>query len=76
MDKHIKIKKSVKGSPERIEAACRALRAFDPPATNKAVATAPSVNAQKTLWIQCVFSKPFEAKWSTIRDPESDDVIK
>ena len=54
----------------------RAPRASVPPATKRAVAVAPSHNAQNTLCNLGGFELPLAARMSIMRDPESDDVTK
>ncbi len=55
---------------------CKALNAFVPPATRRAVAVAPSVRAQNNLWITGGLGCPLAHMMSITREPLSDDVTK
>ena len=55
---------------------CKASKASGPPATNSAVAVAPSISAQKTLWILGGSGSPLDVKESITSEPESDEVTK
>ena len=55
---------------------CIAVKLFFPPATSNAVAVAPSVKAQNTLWTAGGSGTPFAERQSITRDPESDEVTK
>ena len=53
-----------------------AIRLFSPPATSRAVAVVPSINAQNTLCTGGGSGMPLAERQSITRDPESDDVTK
>src|SRR5690625_306227 len=62
-----------KGRALITEPACRALR---PLASNKAIATRPDIEAQKTRCHTGVCAAPPDANESITKEPESDDVTK
>ena len=54
----------------------RAINPSFPPATKSAVAVAPSINAQNTLWMAGGSGSPLDDKQSMTSDPESEEVTK
>ena len=73
---HRKHSAKVYGKPAQMLTACNALSPTSPPALIKPVATAPSVNAQKTFCTSGGLGKPLDAMMSSTYDPESLLVMK
>ena len=59
-----------------IPAVCKAVSPPFPPAAKRALAVAPSIIAQKTLWIFGGSGSPLDVKQSITNEPESDEVTK
>ena len=53
-----------------------AIKLFFPPATSRAVAVVPSINAQNTLCAGGGSGMPLAERQSITKDPESEDVTK
>ena len=70
------IKIKTKGKAIDIDPDCIADKAYEPPATNKTVATNPWIIAHITLCILGVLSFPPEVIVSMTSYPESDEVTK
>lgn len=61
------------GSPERMEAVCKAVR---PPPISNTEATSPSIEAQNIFCPLGALCLPPEVSVSTTNEPESEEVIK
>ena len=70
------IKINIKGNAIDIDPDCMAIKAPEPPPTNKTIATNPRTIAHITLCILGVFSLPPEVILLITNEPESDDVTK
>ena len=70
---------TVKGKPAIVDTACKDLRdrsGLPRPPLISAMAQSPSVKDHNTVWILGGFGSPFAAIISTVKEPESDDVMK